>query len=330
MHPLPLAVAPATARPRASLARRPRPLERLAEGLVRVTAYGAVAAVGAVLFFVLREAVPLFADAALALEVPAGSLFSPTAAADGAWQFVWQPVAEPPKLNLLPLLLGSLKVTLVALLVATPVAVMAALWVSEFAPARARQPVKIVVELLAGVPSVVVGVFALSVLASWVQKAAHTPHRLNALVAGLALSLAVAPLVFTVAEDALRAVPDSYRAAGRALGADRRHVALGIVLPAASPGIFAGIALGAARALGETMIVLLASGNAAIFDTDLGLSTRTVTATIAQELGEVTVGSAHWHVLFVLGAMLVVVSLGVNVASDAAMRHMRRKLGTGS
>jgi phosphate transport system permease protein len=193
-----------------------------------------------------------------------------------------------------------------------------------------REIVKPVIELLAGIPSVVIGFFALVVLASWVQSAFGTEHRLNALVAGIGLAFAICPIVFSVSEDALRAVPGTYRTAAVALGSTRTQVVLRVVLPAATPGIAAAIVLGFGRAIGETMIVVLASGNAAIFDPSLGHSTRTVTATIAQELGEVVVGSPHYHVLFALGALLFVTTFVINVVGIRIVGTMRRRLGESS
>ena len=181
-----------------------------------------------------------------------------------------------------------------------------------------------------GIPSVVVGFFALVVLASWVQSAFGTEHRLNTLVAGLALGFAICPVVFSISEDALRAVPGSYRAAALAMGSTRAQVLSRVVLPAAAPGIAAAIILGFGRAVGETMIVVLASGNAAILDASVGHSTRTITATIAQELGEVVVGSGHYHMLFFLGALLFTVTFAINLAGARVVERMRKNLGGAS
>jgi phosphate transport system permease protein len=200
-------------------------------------------------------------------------------------------------------------------------------YVSELAPKRIREYLKPAIELLAGVPSVVVGFFALIVLATWVQTVFGAEHRLNALVAGFGLAFAVCPVIFSVSEDALRAVPDSYRTAAVGLGSTRSQALLRVVCPAALPGIAAAVVLGFGRAIGETMIVVLASGNAALLDASLEHSTRTVTATIAQELGEVVVGSAHYHVLFMLGALLFLSTLGVNLVGERIVFGMRKRLG---
>jgi phosphate transport system permease protein len=310
----------------ATFARRPRWSERIAEWMIKGVALISIASVVLILVFVGKEALPVVFSPEVHKEVTLGSLFAPTAA--GA--YTWQPVSDVPKYNIVPLFVGTLKVTLVALVFAVPLSVLAALFVSEFAGKRAREVIKPAVELLAGIPSVVIGFFALVVLAGWVQRAFGTEHRLNTLVAGLGLSFAICPIVFSVSEDALRAVPHSYRMAALALGSTRSQVVLRVVVPAAMPGIAASVVLGFGRAIGETMIVLLASGNAALLDFGWGTSTRTVTATIAQELGEVVVGSAHYSVLFFLGALLFVSTLVINLAGERFVHRMRRQLGGAS
>lgn len=309
----------------ASLARRANWTELVAEGLVKAVALLSIAAVLLILVFVGKDALPVLLNPDVQKEVTFPALFAPHAGSG----YMWQPVSEVPKYNVVPLLVGTLKVSAIALFFAVPLSVLAALFVSELAGKRTREIVKPAIELLAGIPSVVVGFFALVVLAGWVQRLFGTEHRLNALVAGLGLSFAVCPIVFSVSEDALRAVPDSYRAAALALGSTRSQMLLRVVVPAAAPGIAAAIVLGFGRAIGETMIVVLASGNAALLGWGWGTSTRTVTATIAQELGEVVVGSAHYHVLFFLGALLFLGTLGVNLAGERIVHGMRKKLGGG-
>jgi phosphate transport system permease protein len=309
------------------LTRKPRRVERLAELTLRVVALTSIASIILILVFVAREALPILFDQVVQREVTPGSMVAPITLADGSMSFAWQPVSEIPKYNIVPLLIGSLKVTVISLLIAAPISIAAAVYVSEFAKRRQREIIKPVIELLAGIPSVVIGFFALIVLATWVQKTFGTEHRLNALTAGIGLSLAVCPLVFTVSEDALRAVPDSYRTAALALGSDRYQMITRIVLPAAMPGILASLVLGFGRAIGETMIVVLASGNAALVSGQIGVSTRTITATIAQELGEVVVGSPHYHVLFALGALLFLSTFVLNFMGERVIHGLRKKLG---
>ena len=322
-----ISTAPRTVKKAATLTwkRRARWGEAIGEAAVKIVALTSIASVVLILIFVGKEALPVLTSSELHKELTFGGMFRPSAAG-----YVWQPVSEVPKYNIVPLFVGTLKVTLVSLFVAVPLSVAAAVFVAEFAGRTAREIVKPAIELLAGIPSVVVGFFALVVLATWVQSIFGTEHRLNTLVAGIALSFAIMPVVFSVSEDALRAVPDSYRQAAIALGSTKSQVVLRVVLPAAAPGIAAAVVLGFGRAIGETMIVILATGNAALLDFDLGHSVRTVTATIAQELGEVVVGSAHYHLLFFLGALLFLSTLVVNAGGERIVSGMRRKLGGGS
>jgi phosphate transport system permease protein len=314
--------APAS-RPRAPLEKKTRWLERILELGVKAVALVSIASVLLILVFVGKEGLPVLTSAVVHREVTPASLVMPNATSG----FAWQPVSEIPRYNILPLFAGTLKVTLIALFFAVPLSVLAALFVSELAGKRSREIIKPAIELLAGIPSVVIGFFALVVLSTWVQHIFGTEHRLNALVAGAALSFAICPIVFSISEDALRAVPRSYRTAALAMGATRSQTLLRVVLPAAAPGILAAIVLGFGRAIGETMIVVLASGNAALLDWGVGRSTRTVTATIAQELGEVVVGSPHYHVLFALGALLFLSTLVVNVLGERVVLRVRKNLG---
>jgi phosphate transport system permease protein len=168
------------------------------------------------------------------------------------------------------------------------------------------------IELLSGIPSVVLGFFALIVLASVVQQTFGLESRLNATVAGIALGLAVIPVIFSISEDALTSVPRAYTQAALALGSSRWEAAWQIVLPAAMPGVFAAMVLGFGRAIGETMIVLMASGNASIMSWSPFDSTRTITATIAAELAETVFGGHHYRILFTIGLLLFVVSWSAN------------------
>ena len=240
--------------------------------------------------------------------------------------FEWQPVSGSPRFSVIPLFIGTLKVTLVAMVLATPIGLAAALYTAEFAPARLREWLKPVVELLAGIPSVVIGFFVLIVLASWLAETFGLRFRLNAVTAGIGLSLAVIPIIFTVTEDALSAVPRTYREASLALGASRVQTAVRVVLPAAGPGIGAALVLGFGRAIGETMIVLMVSGNAAMMSISPLDPARTLSATIAAELGEVVFGSGHYRVLFLLGALLFLTTAVLNWVGDRINRGLRRRM----
>lgn len=222
--------------------------------------------------------------------------------------------------------MGTLKATLIAILIAVPLAVGAALFTSEFAPSWAREVIKPAIEILAGIPSVVIGFFCMMVLAGWLQSAFGLELRLNAVNAGIGLSLAVIPIVYTVAEDALTSVPQTFREGSVAMGASTWQTAWRVVLPAASPGVLAACVLGFGRAIGETMIVLMASGNAAVMSWSATDSIRTFSATIAGELGEVVVGSPHFHVLFFIGAFLFVLTFLINLAGQQWVARLQKKL----
>lgn|SRR5690606_428555 len=306
---------------------RRRRMDLLAKAVITVIAFVAIAAVALIFLFVAREALPLvfgqFRD-----EVTLGSMILPQAWREGAGAiFSWQPVSTVPKYSLAPLVVGTLKVTVIALVFAVPLAVGAAVFSAEFASRRTREIIKPAIEMLAGVPSVVLGFFALIVLASLLQNLFGFTYRLNGIVAGIALGLALIPVVYTVSEDALIAVPRSYREASLALGASRARTAWSVIVPAAAPGIFAAVVLGFGRAMGETMIVLMASGNAAVLSLDPTSSVRTIPATIAAEMGEVVVGGAHWSVLFLLGTLLFLVTLTFNTLGARYVARMRRKMG---
>ena len=297
--------------------------------LLRVLAFTAVAAIVLIFAFVAKQALPLFYDHEVRSEVtPAKMWLAQTWPGYDKAEHIWQPVSDVPKYAIWPLIVGTLKVVLVAILFAVPVAIGAAIYVSQYAPPRVREVVKPVVELLAGIPSVVLGFFALLVMATWFQDWFGFESRLNAIVAGVALSFAVIPVVFTISEEALGAVPRSYIEASTALGAARWQTILRVLIPAASPGLAAGVALGLGRAVGETMIVLMASGNAAILSARFDDSVRTLSATIAAELAEVVVGGGHYTVLFFLGTLLFAITFVINLLGEQAIFRMKRRLGT--
>jgi phosphate transport system permease protein len=322
------ATASPTSRARRLEARRAPLAHRLAETSIRVLAYSAVAAMILILIFIAKEAWPLLTSAAIHNEVTLAKMwFIQQWPGYDAPEHVWQPVSEIPKFGVWPLIVGTVKVTFVAIVVAVPLAVSAAVFVSQYASRRVREVVKPSIEFLAGIPSVVLGFFALMVMASWFQSALGLDSRLNALVAGVALSFAVIPVIFTVCEEALGAVPPSYVEASVALGAARWQTIVKVVLPAAAPGIAASIALGLGRAFGETMIVLMASGNAAILSANPADSVRTLSATIAAELAEVVFGGPHYTVLFALAVLLFIVTFGINFVGDQAITRMKRRMG---
>jgi phosphate transport system permease protein len=237
----------------------------------------------------------------------------------------WQPVSSKPKYGMLPLIVGSLKVTAVAVLFSAPMAILAALFTAAFAPKWAKELLKPAIEILAGIPSVVIGFFALIVMATFLQKTFGFQYRLNAFVGGIALSLAVIPIIYTITEDSLSRVPKVMTEASLALGASKWQTASFVVLPAASPGIFAGILLGIGRAFGETMIVLMATGNASMLSGDLFEPVRTMSATIGAEMGEVVFGDTHYTVLFFIGTVLFLFTFSLNAIAEIFIRQRLMK-----
>ncbi|MCI0570750.1 MAG: phosphate ABC transporter permease subunit PstC [Myxococcaceae bacterium] len=314
--------------PRATPASRRRMLkEKLIAAGITAVGFTGIAAIVLILVFVAKEALPLLLDPDARHEASFAKMFLPQVVREGRpATFMWQPVSDIPKVSMIPLFVGTLKVTAVSMLLAVPLGIAGALFASEFAPRRLREFIKPTVELLAGIPSVVLGFFALMVLATPMQELFGFTYRLNAVVAGVGLALAIVPVIFTVAEDALTAVPRSYREASLALGATQWETAWKVVLPAAAPGILAACVLGLGRAIGETMIVLMASGNAAIVSPAFGDSVRSLSATIAAEMGEVVVGSPHYSLLFFIGVELFLFTFVLNMVASLWTRRMVGRL----
>lgn len=304
-----------------------RTREIIGERLISLSAYSAIVVILLIFIFIFKEALPVFTNPDVKKEAGIDKMVAKQQYYEGREpKWSWQPNSDVPKYSLLPLVLGTLKAALVAMIFAVPLAVGAAIYTSEFAPGRLREIIKPIIELLAGLPSVVLGFFALLVLASVLQTIFGFTYRLNAINAGLALGLAIIPIIFTVAEDAMTAVPNSLREAATALGANRWQVSFMMVLPAALPGIAAGIVLGFGRAIGETMIVLMASGNAAIISGSFSESIRTLSATIAAELAEVVFGSPHYNVLFFIGTLLFILTFIINLGGELILVRLKERL----
>lgn len=232
----------------------------------------------------------------------------------------WLPVSEYPRYGLIPLFLGTLKVTIIAILFAAPVAILAAIYTAIFASRGIRELIKPAIELLAGFPSVVIGFFALMVLASFFQNLFGYSGRLNAFVGGLAMGLAAIPVIYTLTEDALTAVPRTYLEASLGLGASIRQTAFQVILPTATPGIFAAVLLGIGRVFGETMIALMATGNAALMTISPFDSVRTLSATIGAEMAEVVFGDTHYSILFLIGSLLFILTFALNAIAEFYFR----------
>jgi phosphate transport system permease protein len=228
----------------------------------------------------------------------------------------WVPVSDNPRFGLFGLLIGTLKVTIIAMLIAGPLAVLAALFTSCFASKKTKEIIKPIIEMLAAFPSVVIGFFALMVLASFFQNVFGYDSRLNAFVGGVAMALAAIPIIYTISEDALSSIPKTYTEASLALGASKWQTAFFVVLPAATPGIFAALLLGVGRVFGETMIALMATGNAALVSANPFESVRTFAATIGAEMAETVFGETHYSVLFFIGSLLFIFSFALNALAE--------------
>lgn len=278
--------------------------------LVRASGYSAILFVALIFFFLLRAGLPTLA------EVPLGDLFN----------LRWYPVED--YFGLLPLITGSLIVTLGATFIAVPFGIGTAVYISEIAPRWMREILKPLVELLGGLPSVVLGFIGILVLSPFLRSFLNLPTGLTALAGALLLGGIAVPTVVSVAEDALDTVPRAYREGAWALGATRWQTIWRVTLPAARSGVLTGVMLGIGRAIGETMTVMMVTGNAPVLAITPGsiLSpVRTMTATIAAEMGEVANGSVHYHTLFFIGIVLFVISLVVNVlASSVVFRAKQR------
>ncbi len=284
--------------------------ERIVTRLIRVSGYSAILFVALIFYFLMQSGLPAIA------EVPASTLFSAR----------WYPIED--FFGIIPLIGGSLVVTVGAGIVAFPLGLGSAIYIAEIAPRWVREVLKPLVELLAGLPSVMLGFLGIIVLSPMLRSSLDIPTGLSALTASLLLGFISLPTIVSVAEDALDAVPKSYRDAALALGATDWQTIWRVTIPAARSGIFTAVMLGIGRAIGETMTVMMVAGNAPVIPKSLSVflsPVRTMTATIAAEMGEVANGSTHYHVLFFIGIMLFLISLLVNVTASAVIfKQVRR------
>jgi phosphate transport system permease protein len=233
----------------------------------------------------------------------------------------WRPTSlSNPNYGILALVIGTASVTGFAMLLAVPFSLCAAIFISEFASGRTREILKVMTELLAAIPSVVWGFIGLSIMNPLIIDLFNVPVGLGILNSGIILALMAAPIMTTIAEDALKAVPDTYREAAEALGATKWQVTFRVVLPAAKNGLVAAILLGVGRGFGETMAVLMTSGHSINLPTSPFDSVRALTATIAAELGETAVGSEHYRALFTLGILLFLVTFIINLTADIVVK----------
>ena len=282
------------------------------ETLIRVMGFSTVGFVLLIFLFLLREGVPVF------FEVSPGELFGTR----------WYPTFD--LFGTLPLVLGSVLVTMTAIAIALPLGVTTAVFVREVAPGWVREVLKPMIEVLAGIPSVVLGFFGMTLVGPLIRETLGAPTGLTAFTGALILAYMALPTIISVAEDALDAVPKSYRDAGLAMGATQWQTIWRVVVPAARSGILTAVMLGMGRAIGETMAVMMVTGNAARMPLSLDSifrPVRTMTATIAAEMGEVAQGSTHYHALFGIGIVLFLLTFAINLAAASAIFQKRRRGG---
>jgi len=292
-----------------------RPIEVIAEKgiefLIRLCGISAILFVFAIFFFVFREGAPMLG------KIDLGKfLFTQT----------WYPTSlNQARYGVGALIVGTLSVTTLAMFIAVPFGVGAAIFVSEFCGRKTKEALKITIELLAAIPSVVWGFIGLTVMNVVIQKVFNVPVGLNVLNAAILLALMSVPIIVSIGEDSLKAVPDSYREAGLALGCTRWQLVWRVLLPAAKNGLLAAVLLGVGRAVGETMAVLMATGHSVNIPHSVFDSVRTLTATIAAELGETSEGSDHYRVLFLIGILLFSITFAVNLTADLIVKGIRKK-----
>jgi len=283
------------------------------EIVIHLSGYSAVVFVLAIFFFIFREAAPVLFAASFHL----GEFLFSTA---------WYPTSvSDVRYGTLALTVGTMSVTALAMLLAVPFGLGAAIFVSEFCGPRAKETLKVVIELLAAIPSVVWGFVGLSVLSPLIVEYTGAPVGVNLLNSAVLLALMSVPVIVSMGEDALKAVPDAYREAALAMGATRWQTVFRVLLPAAKNGLLAAVLLGVGRAVGETMAVLMATGHAVQIPHSILDSVRTLSANIAAELGEAPAGSDHYRVLFLTGVQLFIITFLVNAVADLMIRGRRRR-----
>jgi phosphate transport system permease protein len=284
--------------------------ETFVTAFIKTAGYSAIVFVTLIFIFLLREGAPA------TIEVSPSNLF----------QFRWYPIED--YFGILPLIGGSIVVTIGAALFAVPLGLVAAIYIAEIAPRWAREILKPLVEVLGGLPSVMLGFIGILVITPFMRTAFNLPTGLTALTGALLLGGMAIPTIVSVAEDALDAVPKTYRDASLAMGATEWQTIWRVTLPAARSGVLTAIMLGIGRAIGETMTVMMVTGNAPVFPTGLDAfikPARTMTATIAAEMGEVANGSVHYHMLFLIGIVLFLISLGVNLAAASVVFRQKKR-----
>ena len=283
--------------------------EDLVEGLIKASGVASIFIVALIFIFLLKEGIGLFQTQGLG-----NFLFG----------HKWYPISEPPVFGILPLILGTILVTFGSAVIAVPLGVAAAIYIAEVAPSSLKELLKSGVEILAAIPSVVLGFVALVTVVPWMKTLFHLPTGLTAFSGSVVLAFMAMPTIVSIAEDALHSVPRSYKEGAYALGATKWQAIHRVILPAAAPGIVAAVMLGIGRVVGETMAVMMITGNSASMPKGLFAPVRTLTATIAAEMGETVQGSEHYFALFSIGIVLFILTFLINMTADAFL-HRRSK-----
>ena len=285
--------------------------EKIVEGIIKTGGVSCIVLIAAILFFILKESYPFLVGAFNFKEF----FFSEE----------WYPASVVKiRYGILALLAGTVLVTIISMLIAVPLGLACAFYISEFCSPKVREIYKILIEFLAAIPSVVWGFIAIMMINPTIITLFDVPIGLNILNASIILALMSLPLIISVGEDALRAVPETYREAAEAMGATKWEVATRVLLPAAKNGLMAAALLGVGRALGETMAVLMATGHSIQIPNSIFEPGRTLTATIAAELGESPKGGEHYQALFAIGLVLFCLSFIVNLTADFLIRGRRQ------
>jgi phosphate transport system permease protein len=301
------------AAPANGLGRRRRLGEKFIEGWIFLAGLLAIVVLLGIIALLIKEGVPIF------LDTPPWEFFFGTK---------WYPVSEPPTFGIMPFFVATLWVTIIATAISVPVGVACAAYLAEVAPGGVRETVKPIIELLAGIPSVVMGFIGLMLLSPLVQSAFNLDTGLSGLTAGIMLAFMSLPIIISVSEDALRAVPDQFRQASYALGATRWETIWHVCIPAALSGITAAVMLGVGRAIGETMTVLMVAGGALAVPVSPTDPMMPMTAAIASGIGNAVRGGLQYQALFAIGLILFILTLVVNLIADRVLERQKRKFAT--
>ena len=275
--------------------------EAVIKGVFAAFAFVSVLTLALIVVFLFREGIPLFKDISVS---------------DFIFGKEWYPTYDPPSYGIWSLIIGSAIVTLFSSLLAVPLGVLSAVYIAEIAPSSIKDIAKSIIELLAGIPSVVLGFFGMVVVAPFLQETFDLPTGLNIMNASVILAIMAVPTISSISEDALYAVPQEFKDASYALGATKYETIIKVIIPAALSGISTAVILGMARAIGETMVVLMVAGGAAAVPESIFDSVRPMPASIAAEMGEAPFGGGHYHALFATGIVLFILTLVFNLIAD--------------